>query len=131
MPRNPTKSLTVLDVKNAQPRENEYKLTDGGGLYLLVKPTGAKYWRLKYRIFGKEKKLSIGVYPNVSLAQTLAERESAKKQVSEGKDPTAENGLPNRLNRAIMPILSIPLRWSGSPTNPNSLMFGVRLMLMT
>lgn len=90
MPRNPTKSLTVLDVKNAQPRENEYKLTDGGGLYLLVKPTGAKYWRLKYRIFGKEKKLSIGVYPNVSLAQARAERESAKKQVSEGKDPTAE-----------------------------------------
>lgn len=99
MPRTPTKNLTALDVKNAQPRENDYKLTDGGGLYLLVKPNGAKYWRLKYRIYGKEKKLAIGVYPSVSLAQARAERESAKKLISEGKDPTAEKRATKQAQR--------------------------------
>lgn len=53
--------LTDIKVKTAKPMEKAYKLADGGGMYLLVKPNGSKYWRLKYRIAGKEKLLSIGV----------------------------------------------------------------------
>ena len=53
----------------ARPKEKDYKLSDERGLYLLVKTTGARYWRLKYRIAGKEKKLALGVYPDVSLAE--------------------------------------------------------------
>ena len=58
-----------------------------GGLYLLVKPNGAKYWRLKYRFLGKEKKLSIGVYPDISLADARLKREEARKTIALGGDP--------------------------------------------
>ena len=50
-------------VQAAKPKEKPYKLADGDGLYLEVMPTGAKYWRLKYRHLGKEKRLAVGVYP--------------------------------------------------------------------
>ncbi|WP_337261377.1 MULTISPECIES: tyrosine-type recombinase/integrase [unclassified Serratia (in: enterobacteria)] len=87
MSRQPAKSLSALDIRNAKPGDKEYKLYDGNGLYLLVKPNGAKYWRMKYRIYGKEKKLAIGVYPEISLAQARIERENARKLLAEGKDP--------------------------------------------
>lgn len=60
--------LNARQVETAKPKDKEYKLTDERGLYLLVKPNGSKYWRLKYRIAGKENKLAIGVYPDFSLA---------------------------------------------------------------
>lgn len=87
MPRQPAKSLSALDIKNAKPSSKEYKMYDGSGLFLLVKPNGAKYWRMKYRIYGKEKKLAIGVYPEISLAQARIERENARKILADGKDP--------------------------------------------
>ena len=59
--------LTVLDVKNAKPRAKPYKLADGGGLYLEVMPNGSRYWRMKYRFAGKEGRLALGVFPEVSL----------------------------------------------------------------
>ena len=74
--------LNARQIDTAKPKEKEYKLTDGGGLYLLVKPNGAKYWRLKYRFFGKEKKLSIGVYPDISLADARLKREEARKVIA-------------------------------------------------
>ncbi len=55
--------LNDLRIKAAKPKDKPYKLADSSGLYLLVQPTGAKYWRLKYRYNGKEKKLAFGVYP--------------------------------------------------------------------
>ncbi|AUM11976.1 tyrosine-type recombinase/integrase [Ketobacter alkanivorans] len=71
--------LTALAVKQAKPKESDYKLTDGGGMYLLVSKKGGKYWRLKYRFAGKEKVLALGVYPSVSLEQARQERDKAKK----------------------------------------------------
>jgi hypothetical protein len=59
--------LTELQVKNSKPAPKEFKLFDGGGLYLLVTPTGGKLWQLKYRFNGKEKKLSFGAFPRLSL----------------------------------------------------------------
>ncbi len=61
--RTPCK-LSAVAPKNAKPREKPYKLSDGGGLYLLINPNGSKYWRLKYRHGGKEKNLALGVYPD-------------------------------------------------------------------
>ena len=61
--------LTEVAIKKAKPEEKPYKMADGGGMYLEVMPTGSKYWRLKYRFGGKEKRLAFGVYPDVSLAQ--------------------------------------------------------------
>ncbi len=64
-------------------------MADGGGMYLLVQPTGSKWWRLKYRIGGKEKMLSIGVYPDVTLSEARDRREQARKLLANGGDPSA------------------------------------------
>jgi integrase len=79
--------LTEIAVRKAKPRIKQYKLSDSGGLYLLVKPDGAKYWRVKYRHGGKEKLLALGVYDQVSLADARTERDQAKKQLKQGLDP--------------------------------------------
>jgi len=69
------KVLTAVAVRNASPREKPYKLSGGGGLYLEVQPTGAKYWRWKYRHAGKEKRIALGVYPQVSLEDARRRRD--------------------------------------------------------
>ncbi|ECW1082748.1 tyrosine-type recombinase/integrase [Salmonella enterica] len=83
-------ALTAKQVEAAKPNERDYKLSDASGLYLLVKKSGGKYWCLKYRFAGKEKKLSIGVYPDISLAQARFERDTARRLLMEGKDPSQE-----------------------------------------
>jgi integrase len=82
--------LTDDDVRAAPPGPRPYKLADGKGLFLLVKPDGARYWRLKYRFAGKEKALALGVYPAVSLAAARAGREAARAELQAGKDPSGE-----------------------------------------
>lgn len=82
--------LTDLAVRNAKPTEKSYRLTDGGGMYLEIMPNGSKYWRMKYRFFGKEKRLALGVYPKMSLAEARKEREKAKDFLKDGKDPSEE-----------------------------------------
>lgn len=71
--------LNARQVDAAKPREKAYKLADGAGLYLEVVPSGSRYWRMKYRFNGKEKRMAFGVYPTVSLAQARALRDEAKK----------------------------------------------------
>lgn len=80
--------LKATQVKAAQPKEKPYKLADGKGLYLLVQPSGARYWRWKYRFGGKEKTLALGVYPEASLAAARAGCEQARRQLAEGRDPS-------------------------------------------
>jgi hypothetical protein len=79
--------LNARQVDTAKPKDKPYKLADGGGLYLLVKPNGGKYWRLKYRVAGKEKLLALGVYPEVTLADARAKRDEAKRGIAGGIDP--------------------------------------------
>jgi len=81
--------LTELAIKKAKPEAKDYKMADGGGLYLLVRTTGSKFWRLKYRIGGKEKLLALGVYPDVSLSEARDRREQARKLLANGSDPSA------------------------------------------
>lgn len=81
--------LTDKQIKAADPAEKDYKLSDEKGLFLLVKRNGAKYWRMKYRFAGKEKLLSIGVYPEISLKSARASRDAARKQLADGVDPSA------------------------------------------
>ncbi|CAM6583803.1 Integrase/recombinase, includes phage integrase [Escherichia coli] len=80
--------LNARQVDAAKPREKVYKLADGAGLYLEVVPSGSRYWRMKYRFNGKEKRMAFGVYPAVSLAQARALRDDAKKKLAEGIDPS-------------------------------------------
>ncbi|HHA1600176.1 TPA: Arm DNA-binding domain-containing protein, partial [Enterobacter hormaechei subsp. xiangfangensis] len=79
--------LNARQVDTAKPKDKPYKLADGGGLYLLVNPNGARYWRLKYRVAGKEKLLALGVYPDVTLADARAKRDEAKRGIAGGIDP--------------------------------------------
>ncbi len=86
MPRR-VPPLTDFQVSKAKPRDRDYKLTDGGGLYLLVTMTGGKLWRLKYRFAGKEKLLAIGPYPEISLSDARMRREEARRLIANATDP--------------------------------------------
>lgn len=83
-------ALTDVAVRNAKasPEGKDIKLSDAGGLHLLIKPTGAKYWRLNYRFMGKQKTLGLGVYPEVKLADARAKRDDAKRLLADGTDPS-------------------------------------------
>lgn len=83
-------ALTDVAIRNAKPGVKPYKLGDSLGMYLLVQPTGGKLWRLKYRVDGREKKLGIGRYPEVSLADARKSRDEAREQIAVGKDPSRE-----------------------------------------
>ena len=85
--------LTHFDIQAAKPREKAYKLADGGGLYLLIQPSGSKLWRLKYRHHGAERLLSFGPYPQVSIADARSRREEAKELRSQGVDPAVQKKL--------------------------------------
>ncbi len=90
-------ALTDTAIRNAKPgltpkggrTPRPYKLGDSGGLYLEVTPTGGKYWRLKYRFGGKEKRLSLGVYPAVALTKARKRRDEARELLADGIDPSA------------------------------------------
>ncbi len=79
--------LTALACRNAKPTDKAYKLADGAGMFLLVQPSGARYWRLKYRYAGKEKLLALGVFPETSLAEARQKRDAARKLLDAGEDP--------------------------------------------
>ena len=80
--------LTNTQCQNAQPKAKPYKLTDGEGLHLLVNPNNSKYWRLAYRFDGKQKTLSLGTYPKVTIRQARALRGEAKGLLRLGGDPS-------------------------------------------
>ena len=79
--------LTDIKIRNAKPGSKPYKLFDGGGLFILVATTGGKLWRLKYTLGGKEKLLTLGVYPAVPLKDARQRRDDAKELIAKGIDP--------------------------------------------
>jgi hypothetical protein len=83
-------ALTDSTIKNAKPKDAQYKLHDGKGLFAIIRPTGGKLWRFKYRYQGKEQQLSLGTYPEVSLKEARLRCEAARTLLAEGKDPGAE-----------------------------------------
>lgn len=85
----PTNVLTDARCRSAKPAERDYKLFDGGGLYLFVSAKGAKTWRIAFRVGGKQKTLSFGAYPQVSLAQAREQRDALKADLRTGSDPAA------------------------------------------
>src|SRR5579872_6669000 len=79
--------LTNAAIANVKPASKPVKMFDAGGLYLEVAPAGGKWWRLKYRFNGKEKRISLGVYPEVTLKDARERRDTARKQLANGIDP--------------------------------------------
>jgi len=80
-------ALSDIKVRKAESREKAYKLSDGHGLHVLVKPNGGKYWRLQYRVAAKQKLLALGVYPDVSLKEARDKQADARKLIRNGQDP--------------------------------------------
>jgi hypothetical protein len=81
--------LTHAAIRSAKPKGKPYKIGDSQGLYLLVNPVGSKLWRVKYRLHGVERKLALGAYPNVSLADARGARDAARQQLARDVDPNA------------------------------------------
>ena len=92
--------LTATEVKQAKPGDKTRKLTDGGGLYLQIHPSGAKYWRHDYRYAGKRKTLALGVYPEVSLKRAREKHQEAKTKLRDGIDPGEQRKI-EKLTRHI------------------------------
>ena len=82
----PSNLLTELSIKQSKPKEKQYKITDGEGMYLRIHPNGSKYWQLQYWFEGKQKINSLGIWPEVSLKQAREKRYEAKKKLKEDKN---------------------------------------------
>ena len=106
-------ALTDTSVRNAKPGKKPQKLTDGGGLYLLIAPSGGRWWRFDYRFSGKRKTLSMGVYPDVSLKQARERRDEARRQVANGVDPGAirESVKAARANGVVNAFEAVAREW--------------------
>ncbi len=83
-------ALTDTAIRNAKAKDKPYKLGDSLGLFLLVQPSGGKLWRLKFRVDGVEKKLSLGTYPATTLNEARAGRDEARRKLATGADPAVE-----------------------------------------
>ena len=88
--------LTDTQIRRVKPAESPQKLTDSGGLCLLVLPNGGKYWRYNYRFGERQKTLSLGVYPDVTLARARVRHRAARQQLSEGVDPNVEKQVQDK-----------------------------------
>ena len=80
--------LTDVSIRNAKPTDKDKRLNDGGGLYMLLKPNGAKWWRFDYSISGKRKTLSLGTYPDTTLSNARAKAAEARNNIANGTDPS-------------------------------------------
>jgi hypothetical protein len=92
--------LSEENINSAKTSEREYRLFDGGGLFLLVAPDGGKRWRFKYRFEGKAKMLSFGVYPEVGLNDARSSRDAARELLTQGIDPSMARKKEKERNRA-------------------------------
>jgi integrase len=93
-----TNRLSDITARSAKAKPAPYKLSDGGGLHLLVTPAGGRLWRLAYRYGGKQKTLALGTYPLVSLAEARTARDGAKRHLLEGRDPSVAKQIRGDVN---------------------------------
>lgn len=115
--------LTDPAVRNAkpgikptgEPTEKFYRIADSGGMYLEVHPNGSKYWRVKYRYAGKEKRIALGVYPEVTLKEARSKRDEARKLLAEGADPSLAKQSKKRARKlsAANSFESVAREWYG------------------
>ena len=92
-------ALTDVAIRKAKPTDSPVRMFDGGGLYIEIVPSGGKWWRLKYRYAGKEKRLSLGTFPDTGLKAVRDARDSARKQLAAGVDPSADRKAEKEIAR--------------------------------
>ena len=111
-------ALSDVKAKNAKGREKPYKLTDTGGLYLLVMPAGGKYWRFDYRYDGKRKTLALGTYPEISLLDARGRLCDARKAIAHGIDPGEQKKALRKAQADIENSFEVVAReWYGKNKN--------------
>ena len=93
-------ALTELIAAQAKPTDKQKKLSDGGGLHLLIHPNGGKYWHISYRFAGKQNTLSLGAYPDVSLAVARERRDDSHKLLADGINPSEAQRVRKAAQRA-------------------------------
>lgn len=108
-------TLTATAIQNAKISDKTLRLFDGGGLYLELTPTGGKWWRFKYRYGGKEKRLSLGVFPDVSLRAARSRRDDARRLLADGIDPGENRKAVKaaRADRAANSLEVVAREWHG------------------
>ncbi len=113
--------LTDVQIKATKPAEKPQRLADGGGLYLQIFPAGGKLWRMKYRFDGKEKLLSFGAYPEISLRDARTKRDEARKLLSQGIDPSVQKKAMKtaKANRAANSFEIIAWEWFNTKIKPS------------
>lgn len=102
--------LIATQIKEAKPRDKDYKLSDGGGMYLLVKKTGGKYWRIDYRYKGKRKTIALGVYPQITLKTAREKRAEIKHLLDQNIDPS-ETRKEEKRQEGALTFADVAKRW--------------------
>ncbi len=122
--------LTDTAIRNAKPSAKPAKLYDGGGLYLEVSPAGGKWWRIKYRFDGKEKRLSLGVYPDVSLKDARERRDTTRKLLANGVDPSENRKVQKtaKQDRAANSFETVAREWYAKHAPNWAAHHGVRII---
>lgn len=125
-------ALVDTTVRKAKAEEKPYKLSDEKGLYLLINPNGAKLWRYKYRVDGKEKLLALGAYPDVTLSNAREKRDEARKLLANGQDPSEVKKAQkaSRLERAANSFEVVARRWHGKGEAKWSVSYSKKVMQM-
>nr|WP_255449589.1 integrase arm-type DNA-binding domain-containing protein [Citrobacter sp. JL978] len=106
--------MTNVEIKNAQPKDREYIMSDSGGLVILIKPSGAKLWRYRYSINAKKQKLSLGSYPEISLAQARIRAADARAKVAQGISPVTERREKKEANKVTNSFEGVCLEWQAT-----------------
>ncbi|WP_256972079.1 Arm DNA-binding domain-containing protein [Paraburkholderia caledonica] len=109
-------ALTDTAIPNAKPTDKQQKLFDGGGLFVLIKPTGGKRWVLKYRFAGKEKSLALGTYPEVPLAEAGSGAMMPRKSWRQASTPVSRRRQRNARSASTLKTRSRPSPASGTPS---------------
>src|SRR5438046_985990 len=106
-------SLTAIAIKNAKPGAKPIRLYDSAGLYIEIAPAGGRWWRFAYRFGGKRKLLSLGVHPDVSLADARDRRDAARRLLSNGTDPSEQRKADKReaAGRAANSFEAVAREW--------------------
>lgn len=120
-------ALTDVKIKKSKHSDKPVKLTDGFGMYLLLHPNGSKYWRMQFRFAGKQKTHALGVYPTVSLAEARERRDSARKLLANGIDPSAKKQEDKLENSGAFSFETIARQWH-STNKKWSADYGVKIL---
>ncbi|HIE0647261.1 TPA: tyrosine-type recombinase/integrase [Serratia marcescens] len=108
-------ALIDIKVRSAKPREKEYTLVDGDGMFLLIHPNGSKYWRFRFRFSGKQHLMAFGVYPETSLADARQKREEARRLVAAGVDPREHRrAVKEEQAKEVITFESVAREWHAS-----------------